>query len=168
MEKSDIIEHVHPQLQGREFEEIFLKRAHSNGLLAIRKYPPAKPTGNGRFTVLKGQLDYEVVTCGGKWGAIDCKSFIDDFFTYSVLCQEQIKTAVLYNDWKILSGFVVWLRKPNQVVFYSGRTIQSIGPGGRFEAKDGFVLGTIEDFDLRKLWKTITGKRPLSSISSGT
>lgn len=137
--------------EGSAFQDLFEKQSKRNGLLAIRNHYTAKYQYSGTISVVKSELDYKLINQKGSVGYFDCKSFQQDHFTYSMIDEKQIERACLYNEWNVRSGFVVWLREINRVVFYSGHIIKGRGPGNRFESHDGLHLGKFESFDLRLL-----------------
>lgn len=140
------------RLEGKFFEELFKKRAQMNGLLARKNHLTAIVTGfNGRVNVVKSELDFTLINQDGRCGFFDCKSFGGDRFSHSFLNPKQIERAVLYNDWNVPSGFVFYFRKTNQIVFYSGKHIESVGPKNSFGPEDGQLLGRAELFDLKPL-----------------
>lgn len=132
---------------------MFKKRAQSAGLLAEKNHLTARYTYNGRITVTKSNLDYTLINQDGKIGYFDCKSFLSDHFTYSALEPHQIDLSIKYERWCVPSGFVVWFRQVNKIVWFKGLDIQRKGPGSRFTTQDGILLGSIEMFDLNKLLK---------------
>jgi hypothetical protein len=136
---------------GSFFEELFLKEARRSGFFAIKNHLTARFVYAGKLQVIPGELDFTLIDRQGRVGFFDCKAFDTDFFSYSRLDEHQIARAVTYNNWRVPSGFVVWLRKPNRVILYSGHIIARNGPRSRFEVQDGLCLGRYERFDLRPI-----------------
>jgi hypothetical protein len=136
---------------GSAFEDLFFKQAQRNGLLVIKNYISAQYTYKGRLQAVPSDLDFKLISQLGQVGYFDAKTYQEDHFVYSQLEEHQLARAVLYNNWSVQSGFVVWLRKVNLVVFFSGHVIARKGPGSRFKFEDGLVLGRWENFDLRPL-----------------
>lgn len=132
---------------------MFKKRSQSAGLLAIKNDLSARYTFNGRIKVVKSNLDYTLINQEGKVGYFDCKSFLSDYFTYSTIDPHQIDLSIKYERWRVPSGFIVWFRQTNKIVWFKGLDIQRKGPGSRFTAQDGILLGSIEMFDLNILLK---------------
>lgn len=141
------------QRLGKEFEEVFKKRAQSNGFLAEKNNLTARYLPNGRVKVLKSDLDYRLTSQNGRIGYFDCKSFIGDSFIYSDIDPDQLKRAINYEYWKVPSGFIIWFRKVNRISWFSGHLIMRKGPRTSFKPEDGILLGSLESFDLKPLLK---------------
>lgn len=137
------------QQEGKLFEELFTKQAQRAGFLVQKNLLSAKFTWGGRTQLVKSQLDFTLADQTGKVGFFDTKSYGKDFFTFSDLDPKQVERALLYNEWSIPSGFVVWFRPSNRVVFFSGRLITQRGSRSRFQSLDGVSLGSFERFDLK-------------------
>jgi hypothetical protein len=133
--------------QGRFFEELFLKQAQRTGFLAIKNPPGCRIIYGGRLKLVFNDLDYKI-SKNGKTAFLDCKTYGEDHFVYSQIEEKQLERAVLYNDFKVPSGFVVYFRLSNQIVFYKGHVIAEKGPGTRFVPEDGVALGQFELFSL--------------------
>lgn len=146
------------RVAGSEFEAIFVKRALSNGLLVIKNHLTCKFTYNGRLQVVPGELDFKLVSAAGTVGYFDCKAYESDHFTYSQIETTQIDRAVVYNNWRVPSGFVVWFRPENAVVFFTGHMIAQKGPGNRFKSNEGYRLGGFETFDLNTVLRPKKGR----------
>lgn len=136
---------------GKSFEEIFIKQARLNGLLVIKNYLTCRFVNAGQIQIIKGELDFKVANQNGRVGYFDAKSYAADHFVFSALDEHQVKRSVVYNDYRIPSGFIVYFRPSNKIVFYDGKTIHSKGPRSRFEARDGLMLGGLEQFDLKTI-----------------
>lgn len=137
--------------QGLLFESMFKDRAQINGMLAEKNHLTARYLPGGRVKVVKSELDYRLINQSGRIGYFDCKSFIGDSFTYSQIDPDQLDRALKYEYWNIPSGFIVWLRSINKVVWFKGTVIQRKGARASFGPEDGVLLGTIENFDLKRL-----------------
>lgn len=145
---------------GKSFEEIFKKRAQSNGLLPFKQGLSAKYVYGGRVQVEKSDLDFKLISRGGTVAYVDSKAFSEERFPYSALTEHQRDIAALYNDWSVPAGFVIWFFKFDKVVFYSGYTIKKKGPGTSFGFEDGLELGSTQEFDLRPIlsaWRGFKG-----------
>lgn len=139
--------------QGIDWEGEFTRRARLCGFLPEKNHLTAKYIPNRRPLISKSELDFKLIAKDGTVGFFDCKSFDGDRFTYSDLSEHQRKRARWYNEWCVPSGFVIWLRKPNVVAFYSGHAIALKGPRTSFTALDGLRLGPIQSFDLRPIMR---------------
>lgn len=103
-----------------------------------------------KLEFIPGELDFKIMQ-KGKVGFFDCKSFNDERFSYSMLDKAQIERAELYNDYGTVAGFIVWFRKVNQVVYFTGQQIAKIGPKTSFGVEDGQSVGQYELIDLRPI-----------------
>lgn len=135
--------------EGDAFEEVFEIQARLSGLFYEKNHLTAIYIPNKPPLIKKSELDYKLISQRGVIGFFDCKSFLAPFFTYSDINPFQLKRATHYNDWFVPSGFVVWLREVNRVVFYSGHLITQRGPRSRFTYLDGLTLGPFERFNLK-------------------
>lgn len=139
--------------EGKIFETLFEKQAKRSGFLVEKNGLTAKILWAGRPQLMKSQLDFLLADRSGRVGLFDCKSFDSDHFTFSDLNLKQVERAALYNEWGIPSGFVVWFRKSNRVVFFKGSQVRARGPRTRFLDSEGVHLGTFSIFDLHHVLK---------------
>lgn len=153
------------KLNGDAFEDIFVNRARTNGLLPDKNFLTAKYIPGRRPLIVKSELDFKLISKQGQVGYFDCKNFAGAYFVYSELRESQVKKAVMFNQWNVPAGFVVWLRALNVVTFYSGHCIASRGPRTRFGPQDGQILGAIQTFDLRPILTPIS--LPFELVSQG-
>lgn len=138
--------------EGKIFEELFKKQAQRSGLFAKKNHLTALYCGKGHTKIVKSELDFTLINQAGRVAYVDCKSFGSDYFTFSEINPDQIKRSYVYNEWNVPSGFVVWLRECNRVIYLTGQDIQRSGPGSRFEADSGILLGRYERFELHKIY----------------
>ncbi len=144
------------QKLGKAFEELFFKQAQLAGFLPIKNHIACQYTFKGRMqpvAALRGELDYRIIDQSGKVGWFDCKTFDTDQFYYSEINEEQIDRAMLYSEYKVPAGFVVYFRGDNSVCYFPGHRIAKKGPGSSFTKKDAHLLGTIFGFSLKTLLK---------------
>lgn len=139
------------RVEGNIFEDLFKGQAQRDGLLVLKNWYSCRFIGRGKVLVIKGQLDFTLSNQEGKVGFFDCKSYANDYFVYSDLDEDQVKRSILYNDYNIPSGFIVWFRPTKNVYFFSGRMIALGGPRNRFTPDQGRLLGRFENFDLKGL-----------------
>jgi len=137
---------------GKSFEDIFKRQAQIQGVF-IEKNPTACKLGwNGRPVVIEGELDWKLIL-KGITGFFDTKTFDKPKFTYSSIKEHQIERAALYDELGVPSGFVVWFREINKVVFYKGAVIKAGGARTSFTPADGKILGSWFDFSIKELFK---------------
>lgn len=102
--------------------------------------------------LISADLDFKLIQKGGRVAYVDCKCFKLEKFHYSNLNPRQIERALLYRNWGIPSGFLVWLMKKNEIVYYDGVVVFDKGPGSGFCSSDGLLLGSFEKFDLKRIF----------------
>lgn len=137
---------------GTTFEKLFERQCLLSGLWADPNHIKARRLWGGKLKELKSDLDYKVMRRGGRIGFFDCKTFDEAFFTYSKINPDQLDLSRRYNEWGFASGFVVWFRPIDRVVFYSGQLISDRGPGTRFTPLDGTDIGCWSRFDPLRLF----------------
>ena len=143
------------QQLGKGFESIFETMARYSGFLPIRTGHSCRIIGKGRLKLIRGQLDFQLITQDGRVGFYDTKTFKKPFFTYSEICPHQLERSLLYCERKVPSGFVVWFTKSDVVSFFSGNFIFHEGPGRRFLPVEGVALGKIGSLNLKPLFQLV-------------
>lgn len=138
---------------GNQWEELFRGAAQRNGFLVMENHLCCRYTYGGRVQVIKGELDFRMVSTIGQVGYFDCKAFCGDRFNFSDLDAHQIERSELYNDWGIPSGFVIWFYDIKEVFFFSGHYIARKGSGTSFVASEGQALGRFESFDVKAIMR---------------
>ncbi len=145
---------------GKSFEQILVRRAQSNGLVALKNHLSAFYIGGGGAKIVKSELDFVIIKPASNGssacvGYFDAKTCNGSFMIYSDLLQRkapethQIDRSVMYNRLGVPSGFVCWLRAVDQVIFIPGKQVEELGPGTRFDGENSVVLGSVQSFDLR-------------------
>lgn len=137
---------------GKFWEDVFERMCRYNGLFPKKNPLSAKIIGRNRVQLLKSDLDYRVVTRDGRVGYFDCKCYGKSHFVFSDLDSNQVEQAVLFNEWNVPAGFVVFFRDSNEAAFFPGKTIAQAGPGSRFTISEGVSLGRLESLDLKRLF----------------
>lgn len=140
------------RLNGSGFEAILERQARARGLLAVKMGLSARMIGFKKVLAVKSHLDFEIVRRDGRVAKIDAKCYSDSF-RYSEIRPHQLEKALLYESWGIPAGLVVWFRKPDQVSYFSARTLARIGPGHSFRPGQGLALGHLSSFDLGLIFK---------------
>jgi len=136
---------------GQAFEQIFLERGQLNGLF-VRKNPlSCRHVWGGRLQLVKGLLDFMLVSPHGIVGFFDTKSFGGDKFAFSEIDEGQLKMADTFNKWNVPAGFVVYFRDLDAVVYFKAGDLYRKGPRSSFGVIDGKYLGTVFNFDLKVL-----------------
>lgn len=134
--------------QGNTYEDRFVSEARLRGYTALKNHQACRWLPGGRAVPMVSNLDFQLITQKGKIGFFDIKSFNQDFFTYSMLEEHQIKRAILYNDLKVPAGFIVFFLPKNRVQYFAGHVIAKAGPRSRFGLREGVALGNLHKFSL--------------------
>lgn len=142
---------MHGRDHGKQFEEVFIKQAASNGLYCKKNPLACRHVWNGRLQLIPGNLDFTLANDKGSVGFFDAKSFDGDRFKFSAINEDQLSLAKTYEDWKIRSGFVIYLRDLDVVSWFTASQILEVGSGNSLTPENGKVLGTIMYFDLKRL-----------------
>lgn len=140
--------HEQNRLEGKSFEEIIKSQGHRCGLLVKPNKLTAKFIPGGRTLLEKSNLDFMLANQMGKVGFFDAKSFAGSSFGFSDINEHQLEKAVLYNEYRIPAGFLVFFRAEKAVSFFSGKHIQKSGPGTSMKFGEGIYLGQFWSFDL--------------------
>lgn len=141
-------------IQGKQFEDTFERIARHSGILPIRNHLTGRYTGR-RVQLFRSNLDFTLHTRDGRTAYVDCKTFQSGFFTSSDISEVQLERAVLYNDWGVPAGFVVYLGdQTRDVAFFPGYFLKKAGKRKRFDAENcPCYLGKLERMELRFLFE---------------
>lgn len=142
---------MNPREEGRQFEEIFKKQCNMQGISVRKKPLSAKWNYGGGLQLIESELDFELIF-ETLFAFIDAKTFDRDTLPHKLIKEHQVKTALWYMDNKVTSGYVVWHRPSNSVVFYDGRQLASVNKGESLHWSQGEYLGGYEDFCLGNLF----------------
>ena len=126
-----------------------MARAGVDGMLALKNELAFVYRAGGDMRPIRADLDFRLIKSDGKVAFVDTKSFAGEYFTYSQLDPRQLQRALVYATHRVPAGFVVWLNKADQVVFYSAHVVAEAGPGSRFTAAQGVLLGGPLTFSLQ-------------------
>lgn len=145
------------QAHGSAWEQIFERRARSNGLLPVRNPLAARPLGNRRFVPMRSNLDWLLLRRDGLAALVDTKSYAETLM-HSDIDPKQLERARLYAAWGVPSGFVAWFRRTNAVVFLPAQYVDDVGPGHSFGPGSGVPLGDLSSFDLNGVFRASTAR----------
>lgn len=159
------------QSQGSQFEELW--DLMSNRIQAKQVILPtgAKPIhykdyssgmAEKRLKLVGQKTDCDrIIFWEGKSAAVDLKTWED----HVTLCRSNMKEhqviamTDIYRQ-GIPAGYVVWYRKINMVAFHNAAQLWAIwNHRGSFAAKDGLLLGTWDNFDVRKVLNAVPPAR---------
>jgi penicillin-binding protein-related factor A (putative recombinase) len=144
------------QQYGFGFEEIFRKRALSEGICPVRIPDSCKQISHTKFIRVKSPFDF-VIAKNGKSAFIDCKTYKTSRLTYSDIDKHQLENLLSLGQHSA-AGYVVWFRNEDQVVFFSWSIMSDLKPKNSLQALDGLVLGDIGNFYLSEIFATFSVK----------
>jgi hypothetical protein len=146
--------------EGAGFENIFEMRARQDGILPVKHKLQAKwKTRNGKDWDLapeKSFVDFSLFF-EGKAAVVDVKSIDDDRFPMSLITRHQLDTLSLCGE-QVPSGYVVCFRETFQVVFFPWYVLIKCRPDSSLSAKDGVILGGLNNFSVRAIFLTLVRK----------
>lgn len=146
--------------KGARFEAILQWRAMTLGMKALKNELTFKYLKGGKVQPIHADLDFRILRRDGRVCYVDCKSWQGDRFTWSQLDMQQYARACQYEDFNIPAGFVVHFSGTDAVCFYSATLLKQHGPGSRFTAAQGVLLGQVTDFDLEPIFRSRGGLTP--------
>lgn len=143
---------------GSNFEELFKAACNRAGLIWVRLPDGCKQYGtlpNGKPLLHRVQTPFDfLITADGLSAVIDCKTLDSDRMSYSFIKDHQLE-ALLDCGRSINSGYIVWFREVDAVVFFSAFRLNKLKPGQGLGFADGLQLGTVSDFNPRVVLKWI-------------
>ena len=130
---------------GSEFEKIFKKLAQMYGICVIN-IPQ-----NQYMRHTKAPFDY-ILAFMGKNVFVDTKSHQGHALNYSKITTHQKESLLSLERHGCRSGYVVWYRDINKVVFYTAGQLNKVCGNESLSPEQGYDLGTMETMNLRKLF----------------
>lgn len=140
-----------PRQRGNAFEDMFERLLRYQGFLPLKNRLTVRVIGKGKYLPEKSQLDYTIIQRTGEVGFFDCKSYEGDSFRFSQITKHQLDRAIMYNLWLVQAGFIVWFRKINQIVYFSGVRVKDL-EGHSIGPSNGMILGPLENFIFKKVF----------------
>lgn len=142
---------------GSAFEELF-KAACNRSSVIWKRIPNGCRTYRDKFGKLqtkwvKTPFDF-IITARGLSAVIDCKTIDSETMTYSFIKDHQLD-ALLDMGVSINSGYVVWFRPVDCVVFFSAFRMNRLKPDQSLKFTDGLQLGSVSDFNTEPILKWI-------------
>lgn len=139
------------QIQGQQFENILQLHCNQQNVLFIKLPVGAKPIGKNRWIKQQSPFDF-ILVHNGSTVFLDCKTLDQDSFSYSRITHHQVISLRATREHGCLSGYLVWHRPSNQVVFYEVQKLLELRQGKSLKPKDGIPLGRFEDIALGSLF----------------
>lgn len=134
---------------GDMFEGIFETQCLLNKLEFVRIPDGAKVVGSGKFQkIIRVKSPFDYIVSNQVFAAfIDTKTTDKDRFAFSDINQSQVDELGKL-DKAGPSGYVIWYREINCVVFYTTETLVNLRPRQSLKFEDGLHLGGVKDFNL--------------------
>lgn len=107
----------------------------------------------------KSPFDF-IIAKNGKVVFFDAKSLDATTFTRSACKPHQIESLAGFEMSGLTSGFIVWLRQSNEVVFFKASQLKGLPPRGSLKVSDGILLGSVETLTLEGLLNGEAGRTP--------
>lgn len=145
------------QAQGAGFENLFFAACNFRGI-ACTRIPDSCKQLSKKIVRIKSPFDW-VISHKGRTALIDTKSLDQDTFPHSLIDPHQALTLVKHETQGDMAGYVIWLRKPDEVIYVPAHALCKAmqGPGSiKLEHPEITRLGSIKALDLRQLFDTIT------------
>jgi hypothetical protein len=142
---------------GDAFEELF-KAACNRAQLVWIRVPNGAQLYKDKFGTLRTKLvqspfDF-LITANGLSAVVDCKTFEGNSLTYSQIKDHQLD-ALLKAGRSINSGYIVWFRELDAVVFFSAFRMNKLKEGQSLKFSDGLQLGSVSEFNPEMVLKWI-------------
>lgn len=89
-----------------------------------------------------------VIAKNGKSANIDTKTIESGNFSYSMIKMHQVVSLLNFYDNKIPSGYLVWFRDVNQMIFFDAKKLYHLKRRESLKPSDGINLGSSSKFSL--------------------
>lgn len=139
---------------GKSFEQIFLKMARMQGVAVTRIPDGCRQLGNNRLIRVRSPFDW-IVSYQNKTALLDTKTVDRDVFYGSECTEHQLSELSQHERLGAITGYVIWLRKVNSVVFAPTHLLnQAFQEGSKLTRDNPYLvyLGTI-NFDVRLIFQ---------------
>jgi penicillin-binding protein-related factor A (putative recombinase) len=129
---------------GEYFENLILFFAKGQRI-AIIKIPEGCKVVKNRFgklipLLIKSPFDFFIVK-SGKVACFDTKTIESGNFSFSEINQNQIRELLNIEQQGISSGYLIFYRDRNRIVFYKASIVQSIKPRESLKEEQGIAVG---------------------------
>jgi hypothetical protein len=98
----------------------------------------------------KSPFDF-ILAKDGKVILCDAKSLDATTFTRSACKPHQIESLAGFEMSGLTAGFIVWLRKTDEVVFFKASQLKALPPRCSLKVSDGISLGSVNTLTLEGL-----------------
>lgn len=133
---------------GASFEELIEARSRIQGITYVQIPDGCKQIS--AFKTIRVPTPFDVILGFGKNILFcDLKSTEGNSFTYSMIKPHQLRALSELSKHGQRSGFLVFFRSCNRVVFFNSRLLSSVKPGTGLSPNDGLFVGKIDALDLQ-------------------
>ena len=135
---------------GDVWEDMFRKVNEINGYRVVEFPDGARTihTAQGAKTIRQKIAFDFLVNVGPKVFAIDTKTVMGATFPHSSIRPHQVNDMYKLEG-PISTGYVVWYRKLDLVIFHNVKSLDSLKYGKSLKPEDGIKLGKSFQFDLK-------------------
>ena len=139
---------------GQRFEEILHNMCGHQAITCIRIPDGCKQArGPQGYKLLRVKSPFDFVLLkSGLAITVDAKTIDSERFTYSDIKQHQVQSLLNCAKNAHTSGYIVWHRPTDAVVFYSVFTLAALRPRTSLTPENGILLGPALKMDLNKLF----------------
>lgn len=143
------------QAFGSLFEELFHMTCGRTQGMAVTRFPDGcRVVGKNKVIRIKTPCDW-ILTFGGVTALIDTKTTESDSFPFSKIEKHQVKEMAIHAQSGARSGYVIWFRKSDDVVFMSSLFLLGlINQRGSLKAMNcsSSYLGKSRQFDPKMIF----------------
>lgn len=159
---------VPPVLYGRQFESNFKIQCQYHQCQATRMPDGCKTVGAAKLIRVKTPFDW-IVSWNKHTALIDTKTSKNNHFAHSLIEKHQVDELFLHEKQGIMSGYVVEFREADTVIFIPASALcmrKLKGTGSvRLGDPDVLILGSSNNFDVRRIFQTKVSDRKASGLS---
>jgi hypothetical protein len=134
--------------EGKQFEELLDRACFRHGINSV-VFPLGGERRGKYFVQVKTPFDRILIRPEGEIAFVDAKS-VGSGQTYnrSMLTEHQVQALYRYWEDGALSGYIVWFRQYDKIVFFNAELLWRVFTGGKsLYLSEGLQLGTLLTFD---------------------
>lgn len=138
---------------GKFFENLFLHACLAEQIAVTRIPDGCKQVSATKLIRVPSPWDY-VMSFNGFTAFIDTKTSLDSQFSTSLIKEHQVVEMAKHQKQGAITGYVIWLRKTDQIFFMDGMRLHSLlGRPGSITENNPYALrlGTSRKFQLRPI-----------------
>lgn len=149
---------------GKQWESIFERTAHSQGVTCIRMPDGCRVVGPNKLIRVRTPFDYILIHKSTSV-YLDCKSFDSDQITYSMIKDHQMATLLDIEISGCPAGYLIYFRKSNVICFAKASQLSRIQPETSLHGREMIILGQLESFAVGRLF-TLNWEDPKWTLTS--